>query len=82
MGAMERPATGEAISRCTMIIAAANDFARAIYDRMPVLLAQRDIDAWLTGKAGTELLAQAPNDYLRIWPVSKRVNARAGATMT
>ena len=58
-----------------MIIAAANDFARAIYDRMPVLLAQRDIDAWLTGKAGTELLAQAPNDYLRIRPVSKRVNA-------
>ena len=26
-------------------------------------------------KAGTELLTQAPNDYLRMWPVSKRVNS-------
>jgi putative SOS response-associated peptidase YedK len=29
---------------------------------------------WLTGKAGVELLRPAPNDFLRMWPVSKRVN--------
>ena len=33
-----------------------------------------DLDAWLTGKAGVELLRPAPNDLLRMWPVSKRVN--------
>jgi putative SOS response-associated peptidase YedK len=32
------------------------------------------LDAWLTGKARAELLRPAPNDLLRMWPVSKRVN--------
>jgi putative SOS response-associated peptidase YedK len=42
---------------------------------MPVLLNRRDHEAWLTGKAGVELLRPAPNDILRMWPVSKQVNA-------
>ena len=58
-----------------MIVTTANDFTRRIHDRMPVLLGQHDLDAWLTGKAGVELLRPAPNDLLRMWPVSKRVNA-------
>ncbi|MDQ6704099.1 MAG: hypothetical protein M3Z96_13945 [Pseudomonadota bacterium] len=41
---------------------------------MPVLLGHHDLDAWLTGEAGVELLRPAPNDFLRMWPVSKRVN--------
>jgi len=41
---------------------------------MPVLLERQDRDAWLTGKAGVELLRPAPNDLLRMWPVSKRVD--------
>jgi putative SOS response-associated peptidase YedK len=65
---------GETISSATLIITAANDFTRAIHDRMPVLLGQHDIDAWLTGKADVELLRPAPNDLLRMWAVSKRVN--------
>jgi hypothetical protein len=28
----------------------------------------------LSGKAGVELLRPAPNNLLRMWPVSKRVN--------
>jgi hypothetical protein len=40
----------------------------------PVLLGHHDLDAWLTGKAGVELLRPAPNDLLRMWPGSKRVN--------
>jgi putative SOS response-associated peptidase YedK len=32
------------------------------------------MDAWLSGKAGVELLRPAPNDLLDMWPVSKRVN--------
>jgi putative SOS response-associated peptidase YedK len=68
------PETGEAISSATLIVTGANDFMRCIHDRMPVLLGQHDLDAWLTGKAGVELMRPAPNDLLCMWPVSKRVN--------
>jgi len=70
----KEPESGETISSATLIVTAANDFTRSIHDRMPVLLAERDIDSWLSGKAGIELLQPAPNDLLRMWPVSKRVN--------
>jgi putative SOS response-associated peptidase YedK len=48
----KNPETGEMISSCTLIVTAANDFTQRIHDRMPVLLGQHDLDAWLTGKAG------------------------------
>jgi putative SOS response-associated peptidase YedK len=41
---------------------------------IPVLLGHHNLDAWLSGKAGVELLRPTPNDLLRMWPVSKRVN--------
>jgi putative SOS response-associated peptidase YedK len=50
------------------------DFTRCIHDRIPVLLEREEYDAWLTGKAGAKLLRPAPNDLLRLWPVSKKVN--------
>jgi putative SOS response-associated peptidase YedK len=62
------------VQAVTLIVTAANDFNRSVHDRMLVLLGLHDLDAWLTGKAGTELLRPAPNDFLRLWPVSKRVN--------
>lgn len=68
------PETGEKIVSCTLIVTAANDVTRAIHDRMPVLLAERDLEAWLAGKAGSEVLRPAPNDALRLWPVSRLVN--------
>ena len=66
---------GEPLKSCTMIICEPNDSVAEIHDRMPVLLAQDDIEPWLTGAAGIELLKPAPNDLLRKWPVSKRVNS-------
>jgi putative SOS response-associated peptidase YedK len=63
-----------ATASATLIVTAANDFTRPIHDRMPVLLGQQDHEAWLSGKAGVELLQPAANDLLRMWPVSKRVN--------
>jgi putative SOS response-associated peptidase YedK len=42
---------------------------------MPVLLAEKDFEPWLTGNAGMELLKPAPNDVLQRWPVSQRVNS-------
>jgi putative SOS response-associated peptidase YedK len=68
------PATGEKTASCTIIVTAANDDTRAIHDRMPVVLAERDVKPWLAGTAGSELLKPAPNDALRSWPVSRLVN--------
>jgi putative SOS response-associated peptidase YedK len=68
------PETKEPVLSATLIVTAANDVTRPIHDRMPVMLGQQDHEAWLTGKAGVELLRPAPNDLLRTWPVSKRVN--------
>jgi hypothetical protein len=48
-------------------------------DRMPVLLAEKDFEPWLSGEAGVELLKPAPNDLLQRWPVSKRVNSSKAA---
>jgi putative SOS response-associated peptidase YedK len=72
------PAGGEPVTSCTLIVTAANAFARAIYERMPVLLERPDFEAWLGGNGGVELLRPAAESRLRMWPVSKRVN-RAGA---
>jgi putative SOS response-associated peptidase YedK len=64
----------ETLVTCTMIITQANSFVGAIHDRMPVLLDQEGAAAWLSGEAGLELLKPAPDDALRMWPVSRRVN--------
>ena len=42
---------------------------------MPVLLAEKDYEPWLSGKAGLELLKPAAENMLQKWPVSKRVNS-------
>ena len=52
-----------------MIITEPNRFVAEVHDRMPVLLAEKHFEPWLSGKAGLELLKPAP------WPVSKRVNS-------
>ena len=59
---------------CTIIVTGANTLTRPIHDRMPVLLDKADIESWLNGTAGTELLRPAAEDRLRMWPVSRRVN--------
>jgi putative SOS response-associated peptidase YedK len=58
----------------TIIVPAANALTRVIHDRMPVLIEPRDFESWLNGAAGTELLRPAPDNRLRLWPISKRVN--------
>jgi putative SOS response-associated peptidase YedK len=64
----------ETLATCTLIITEANSFISAIHDRMPVLLDREGIGAWLSGEAGTELLKPAPDDAVRMWPVSRRVS--------
>jgi putative SOS response-associated peptidase YedK len=58
-----------------MIVTSANKLASRVHKRMPVLLQPKDFDRWLSGTAGTELLRPAPDDYLQVWPVSRRVNS-------
>jgi putative SOS response-associated peptidase YedK len=64
----------ETVTSCTIIITDANSFTRTIHDRMPVVLEREKVGAWLSGEAGTELLRPAPDDLLRMCPVSKRVS--------
>ena len=68
-------ASGETVNSCTMIITEPNKFVAEVHDRMPVLLAEKDYEPWLSGKAGLELLKAAPENVLQKWPVSKRVNS-------
>ncbi len=59
---------------CTIIVTDANDLTRKIHDRMPVVLSVKQLPLWLAGAAGTELLKPAPENTLRMWPVSRKVN--------
>ena len=67
--------TGQPLCSCAMIITEANDFVSDYHDRMPVLLPPGQHEPWLTGRAGTEALRPAPDEYLQVWPVSRRVNS-------
>src|ERR1700730_18697474 len=66
---------GETIRSCAMIITDANEFVGELHDRMPVILEPEQVEAWLTGTAGLEILKPAANDVLQCWPVSPRVNS-------
>jgi putative SOS response-associated peptidase YedK len=61
------------LKSCTMIITEPNKFVAEVHDRMPVLLAEKDYEPWLSGKGGLELLKPAAENVLQKWPVSKRV---------
>ena len=67
--------SGETIRSATMIITEPTRLVAAVHDRMPVLLRPQQFDPWLDGSAGKEVLAPAPEDMLRMHPVSKRVNS-------
>jgi putative SOS response-associated peptidase YedK len=68
-------ASGETLNSCTMISNEPNNFVAEVHDRMPVLLDEKDLEPWLSGKAGLDLLKPAAENVLQKWPVSKRVNS-------
>jgi putative SOS response-associated peptidase YedK len=67
--------TGEDIYSCTILIHQPSRFMAQYHDRMPAILEEKDFDPWLSGAAGKEVLQPAPENVLREWAVSKRVNA-------
>ncbi len=79
-------ADGSDVETVAIVTVAANKTLAPIHHRMPVLLHPDDFDQWLTGPEDAQLTAPldprvrrlmqpAPDDFLTIRPVSKRVNA-------
>jgi putative SOS response-associated peptidase YedK len=72
------PESGERIESATIVVTEANDLLRPIHDRMPVILAPADFDAWLDAErpreAARALLRPYPAAALAAYPVSTRVN--------
>lgn len=70
---------GSYIPSCSIITTEANGFMQGIHHRMPVILDQSRIDAWLN-PANTDpatlstLLVPCAEDYLKAYPVSRDVN--------
>jgi putative SOS response-associated peptidase YedK len=71
-------ATCDVVSSCSIITTGANAFTRAVHNRMPALLQRKDFEPWLSRAAGRGVLKPAEQGYLRMWPVSKRVNQTGG----
>lgn len=67
----------EPIKSFIIIVTGANDLLKPIHDRMPVILARGDYDRWLNADPdeAEELLQPLPEDKLRLYPVSTRVNS-------
>jgi putative SOS response-associated peptidase YedK len=60
---------------CTLIVTLANEFAARIHHRMPLFLQPNNSSSWLAGCATIDFLMPAPNNLLRVWRVSRRVNS-------
>ena len=75
-----RQEDGDLLESCTIIVTDANSLVRDIHDRMPVILNDRDIGAWLDpeNEDAEELLAMLkPADpaALAMHEVSRQVNS-------
>lgn len=69
------PESKEELLSATMVITDHNTFVGQYHDRMPVILTLDDARAWMSGANGLELLKPAPEDALKAWPVSRKVNS-------
>ena len=61
---------------CTIITTEANAFMAPLHDRMPVILGEEDLPAWLSEAPLADLasmLRQFPGERLTMWPVGKAV---------
>jgi putative SOS response-associated peptidase YedK len=71
--------SGQMVESCTILVTEANDLMRPIHDRMPVILAPEDYEAWLDGsrfdsRRLQQLLRPYGGNDLEAYPVSKFVN--------
>jgi putative SOS response-associated peptidase YedK len=69
-----QPAGAEPVLSFTIVTTDANELMKGIHDRMPVILAPADYEAWLTAKDPAELMRPCPPEMLDVRPVSAAVN--------
>jgi putative SOS response-associated peptidase YedK len=70
--------TGEEILSCTILTCEPNDVMAELHNRMPVILGENDWPKWLGEEPATNeellaLLKPCPDEWLKIWPVDKKV---------
>jgi putative SOS response-associated peptidase YedK len=65
---------GRELLSCSMMTTAPSAHVAKVHDRQVVTLQPDQYAAWLDGSAGTEMLVPAPDDAIRYWAVSKRIN--------
>jgi putative SOS response-associated peptidase YedK len=71
-----KPKKGEPIETFTIITTEPNAVCSPIHDRMPVVIAPEDFDAWLSAAPGSEALMRPyPPDQMEAYPVSKAVGS-------
>lgn len=74
-------ATGEELRSCTVVTCAPNAKAAQIHDRMPVVLARGELDAWMGAATPAEqrhaLLRACPEERLEVYEVDRRVGKPA-----
>jgi putative SOS response-associated peptidase YedK len=70
---------GGELTTAAILTTSPNREMRSLHHRMPVIVGTGDIDAWLAADAQLDdimpVLVPAPDDSLRIWPVSTAVNS-------
>lgn len=73
---------GNELDTCAILTCASNEMLATIHDRMPVILAPNDFDAWLDADQqdaakASRLLKPLPAEKMDAWPVSAYVNKAA-----
>lgn len=66
---------GSELETCAILTTSANGVVSAVHDRMPVILAREDFDAWLSPETGQErvlrLMRPADEDVLALEPIAR-----------
>ena len=71
------PTEGAPLETFTIITTGPNEMMAKLHDRMPVIVAREDIDAWLDpgSKSASGLVRPYPSELMMCYPVSTRVNS-------
>jgi putative SOS response-associated peptidase YedK len=72
-----RSPEGETIETCAVVTGPPNTVMAELHNRMPVILGEADWPVWLGEHEGdvAGLMRPCPDEWLRVWPVSKAVNS-------